>query len=153
MVIMIIMTKIQKEYLRRTRKLLETKFSSRNLIKVINTWVVPLVRYSGPFLKWTRDELKQMDQRKRKLMTKHKALHHRDDVDRLYVSRKEGGRGLASIEHSVDASIQRLEDYIQKHDGGLITTTRNDTDNTMDNRMTITRKQKWDGKQLYRRFN
>ena len=58
--------KIQKEYLRRTRKLLRTKLSSRNLLKWINTWAVPLVRYSGPFLKWTRDELKQMDQRTRK---------------------------------------------------------------------------------------
>ena len=67
--------KILKEYLRITRKLLETKLNCRNLIKGINTWVVPLVRYSGPFLKWTRDELKQMDQRRRKLMTMHKALH------------------------------------------------------------------------------
>ena len=83
-----------------------------------------------------------MDQVTRKLMTMHKALHPRDDVDRLFVSRKEGGRGIASIEDSVDASIPRLEDYIQKHEGGLITTTRNDTDNTMDNRMKITRKQK-----------
>ena len=41
---------------------------------------------------------------------------------------------------SVDASI-RLEDYIEKHEGGLITTIRYNTDNTMDNRMTITRKQ------------
>ncbi len=82
-------------------------------------------------------------------MTMHKALHPRDDFDRLYVSRKEGGRGLASIEDSVDASIQRLEDYIQKHEGGLITATRNETENTMNNRMTITRKQKWEGKQLY----
>ena len=130
--------KIQKEYLRRTRKLLKTKLSSRNLIKGINTWAVPFVRYSGPFLKWTRDELKQMDQRTRKLITMHKASHPRDDVDRLYESRKEGGRGLASIEDSVDASIQRFENYIEKHEGGLITTIRNDTDN----RMTITRKQK-----------
>ena len=30
--------KIQKEYLRITRKLLETKLSSRNLIKGIDTW-------------------------------------------------------------------------------------------------------------------
>ena len=75
--------KIEKEYLRRTRKLPETKLSCRNLIKGIYTWAVPLVRYSGPFLKWTRDELKQMDQRTRKLMIKHKALHPRDDVDRL----------------------------------------------------------------------
>ena len=43
--------KIQKEYLKRTRKLLETKLFNRNLIKGINTWAVPLVRYSGPFLK------------------------------------------------------------------------------------------------------
>ena len=90
-----------------------------------------------------------MDQRTGKLITMHKALHPRDDVDRLYVSRKEGGRGLVSIEDSVDVSIQRLEDYIQKHEGGLIIATRNDTDNTMDNRMAITRKQKWEGKQLY----
>ena len=133
-------------------KLLETKLNSRNLIKGINTWAVPLVRYSGPFLKWTRDERKQMDQRTRKLMTMHKALHPRDDIDRQYVSRKEGGKGFASIEDSVDVSIQRLEDYVQKHDGGFITAIRNDTDNTMDNRMTITRKQKWEGKQLYGRF-
>ena len=59
--------KIQKEYLRRTRKLLETKLSSRNLIKGIITWAVTLVRYPGPFLKWTREELRQMDQRTRKL--------------------------------------------------------------------------------------
>ena len=83
--------KIQKQYLRRTRKLLETKLSSKNLIKGINTWAEPLVRYSGPFLKWTSDELKQMDQRTRKLMIMHKA------------------------------SIQRLEDYMQKYDGRLIT--------------------------------
>ena len=39
-------------------------------------------------------------------MTMHKALHHRDDFDRLYDARKEEGRGLASIEDSVEASIQ-----------------------------------------------
>ena len=49
---------------------------------------MPLVRYSGPFLKWTRDELRQMDQRIRKLMAMHKALHPRDEVDRQYVPRK-----------------------------------------------------------------
>ena len=82
----------------------------------------------------------------------YKALHPRDDVDRLYVPRKEGRRRLASIEDSVDTSIQRLEDYIEKHERGLITAIRTNTDNTIDNRMTITRKQKWEGKQLSGRF-
>ena len=76
-------------------------------------------------------------------MTMHKALHPRDDRDRLYVSRKEGGRGFASIEDSVDTLIQRLEDYIEKHERGLITAIINDTDNTIDDRMTTTRKQNW----------
>ena len=47
--------KIQKEYLKRTRKLLEIKLNSRNLIKGINILAVSLVRYSGAFHKWTRD--------------------------------------------------------------------------------------------------
>ena len=141
--------KIQKEYLRRIRKLLETKLSNRNLIKGINTWAISLVTYAGPFLKWTWDELKQMDQRTRKLMTILKALHLRDDVDRLYISRKEEGGGLACIEDSVDTSIQQFEYYIGKNELGLITSIKNNTDNTIDNRMTITRKQKWEKTTLW----
>ena len=85
-------------------------------------------------------------------MTMKNALHPRDDVKRVYVSRKEGERGIDSSEDSVDTSIQQLEDYIEKHEGWRITTTRNDTDNMMAKRMTISRKQKWEEKQLDVRF-
>ena len=103
-----------KRYLRRRRKLLKAKRYNRNHIKNINTWAVPVVRYSGPFLKCIREELKQMDQRTRNLLTMHKALHLRDDTDWLYVSRKEGERGVGNIHDSVDTSIRRLEDYNKK---------------------------------------
>ena len=93
-----------KVYHSNTRKLLETKLYGRNLIKGMNTWAASIVKYSRPFLKWIRESLKQMDKRTRKLRTIHKALHPRDDVDRLYVSRKEWGRWLVSAEDSVDAS-------------------------------------------------
>ena len=87
-----------------------------------------------------------MDQRTRKLMTIHKALHPKDNIDRKYVLRKEGGRGLGRIEESIDASIQRLEDYIKKSKKRLIIATRNRTDNIKINRMTIARKQNWEKK-------
>ena len=85
-------------------------------------------------------------------MTMLKALHPWDDIDRLYVTRKEGGRGLASIEDSFDASTQ-----------GLMTTVniaKNKTDysdqkqhrNQKINRTTITSKQKWKENQLYGYF-
>ena len=65
--------KILKEYLKRTKKFLETKLYRKNLNQEINTLAVPVVSYSRPFLKWTREELQQMDQR-RKVMTMYKYL-------------------------------------------------------------------------------
>ena len=79
-------------------------------------------------------------------MTMHKALHPRDDIGRLYVSRKERGRGLASIEDNVDTLILQLKDYIEKHGGRLITATRNNTDDMRISTTEIARKQKWEEK-------
>ena len=39
----------------------------------------------------------------------HKTLRPRDDIDRLYMSRKEGRRGLANIKDCVDTAIQQLK--------------------------------------------
>ena len=39
----------------------------------------------------------------------YKAIHRRDDIDRLYVPRKEGERGLTCFEGRVVASIQWQE--------------------------------------------
>ena len=46
---------IRKEYLKRTRKLLETKLSCRNLIKGINTWDQRRTETNGPTNKKTND--------------------------------------------------------------------------------------------------
>ena len=73
--------KITKEYLRRTTKLLETKLSGRNLLKARNTL--------GLFLKLTSGEVQQMDQSRRKLMTLHKALYVRDNIDYMHQEKKE----------------------------------------------------------------
>ena len=81
-------------------------------------------------------------------MTIHKALHPRDDVERLCVPRKEGVRETANTEES----DKRLKDYIGKPEGGLLAATRNDSENTMENRMIITRKQKLEEKQTYGSF-
>ena len=104
--------KIKKEFLRRTRKLLETKLYSRNILKEINTFADLLVRYSGLFLKWTREEIKQMEQRPKNLWRCIRPTSER--WQRLYVLRKEEGRRPVSIQNSIEASTRRLEDYIKK---------------------------------------
>ena len=47
--------------------------------------------------------------------------HLRDDIDKLYVSRKEGRRRLTSIKDGVHASMRGLEDFIKKSKKKLIT--------------------------------
>ena len=82
-IILLIIIECQKR-----QKITGDKPYGRKLVKEINYKVVFLVRYSGAFVKWTVEELKEMDQRTRKPMIMHKALYPRDDVDRLYVSMK-----------------------------------------------------------------
>ena len=72
-------------------------------------------------------------------MKMRKSLHPKDDIERLYVSRKEVGRGLAGIKDSVNASRQRLKDFVIMNKGRLITVTRNNTDNTRINEAVITK--------------
>ena len=93
-----------------------------------------------------------MNQSTRKIITMHKTLHPSDDVEKLYVSRSEGGSGIASIVDSVEALIQGIEIYIGRRRGRLIITTRNITNDTRISKMTITRIQKCEEKQLYGRF-
>ena len=42
--------KAKKEYSRRVKKVLESKGNSGNVFKVINTWILSMVRYSTVFL-------------------------------------------------------------------------------------------------------
>ena len=80
----------------------------------------------------------------------HKTLHLIDDINKLFVSSKEGGKGLASIEDCMDGSIQKHEDIIKKRKERLITMTKNCTEDININRTTKTWKQKWYEKKLCR---
>ena len=94
--------KIKKEYLKRVRKILSTKLYGGSKIRAINTYAVPVIRYSAGIVEWTKVEQQNLDRKTRKLFTLNGALHPRSDVDRLYIPRDEGGRGLTSIEDMIE---------------------------------------------------
>ena len=64
------------------------------------------------------------DRRTRKLMTMHRALNPKSDVARIYLSRKEGGRGLISVEDTVKLAILGLERYLLTGEKGLLIAAR-----------------------------
>ena len=60
------------------------------------------------------------------MFTIYEALHPKSDVDRLYIPRKEGGRGLISIEDCVELAIRGLEVYVHGSEERLIQAARGD---------------------------
>ena len=96
---------VLKEYIRWSRKILKSKLNGGNLVCGVNTWTVSLLRYSVAFVSCGKSELQAIDRKTRKLFTIYGALHPKSDVDRLYIPRKEGGRGLISIEDCVELAI------------------------------------------------
>ena len=61
-----------------------------------------------------------------KMFTIYRALHPKSDVDRLYIPRNEGGRGLVCIEDCVELAIRGLEAYINGSEERLIRAARGD---------------------------
>ena len=106
--------KVKGKYLRKIRKVLETSVNGGNIMKGISTWGVSLLRYSAAFIDWNCAELTLLDQRTRNLMTTHNTLYPKSNVDRLYVPRKEGGRGLQGVEETVNLTNLRLENYVKE---------------------------------------
>ena len=111
--------KIENEYKRRVRKILETKLSGENVIKAINTWAIVFLK-SAAFLDWTKEEKQQLDSRTRNLLTMHKGLHPKSNIGRLYIPRKEGGRGLLSVDDTINLEVIGLERYVNNSEERLL---------------------------------
>ena len=105
--------KLEAEYTRRVKKLAKSKLYAGNIISGINAWAVGVIRYSAGIIDWTLEDLKRMDIRTRKLLTMNGTLHPRANVDRLYLKRNEGGRGLISVEECVKMEEKGLSEYVK----------------------------------------
>ena len=117
---------VSKEYIGRLRKVLKSKLNGGNLVRGVNTRAVSLLRYSAALVSSRKSELQAIDKKTRKLFTIYGALHPKSDVDRLYITRKKGGRGLISIEDCVELAIRGLEVYVHGSEERLIQTARGD---------------------------
>ena len=82
-----------------------------NIIKAINNWAVPVVRYTVGIIDLTQAQLEDLVRKTRKLMSVHHALYPQSNVDRLYLHRQADGRGLLQIRQTVEEEKRALNDY------------------------------------------
>jgi hypothetical protein len=100
--------RLKQEYRRRLRMILKSELNAKNKITATGALAVPVLRYSFGIINWRIEEMKQIDRKTRKMLTLYKIRHPKADIDRLYVKRKEGRRGLNSILKSAAKIIEEL---------------------------------------------
>ena len=100
--------------------ILKSQLNGRNKVTAINTWAVAIFRYGAGIIQWKASELKDLDKKSRKTMKMYGGLHPKNDVDRMYVKRKEGGRGLMSVEQCIREEQYSLGFYVANSQENLI---------------------------------
>jgi hypothetical protein len=108
--------RVTKEYLRRVRKIWSSELSAVNKTIAHNAFAIPVLTPTFGLLPWTIHELKKLDVETRKLLCATGNFHVNGDIDRLYIPRTDGGRGLKSAYSSYQVRIISLYHHLVKSD-------------------------------------
>ena len=111
--------RVIKEYKSRIKKIWNSELNGHNRSIAHNAFAIPLITRTIGILKWTKKEINDLDIATRKSICMSGGFHQASDIDRLYVERKKGGRGLRSIEDIYEIIIvglmKHLEEVKDKH--------------------------------------
>ena len=80
---------------------------------------MPIMRYSFGIIKWTQTELRVLDSKTRKILSKYKFHHPKSNLHCLYSSRKNGGRGLIGLVDCHRQECSSMAEYLSKSEDPL----------------------------------
>ena len=106
--------RVTNEYKRRVRKIWSSDLYSNNKITAHNTFAIPVITPTIGIINWTKQEIRNLDIATRRILTYTGSLHKRSDVDRLYVPRKLGGRGLTSVQDTYITRTIALGNHLEE---------------------------------------
>eukprot|EP00111_Clytia_hemisphaerica_P006903 TCONS_00020006-protein len=106
-------SKFRAEYFTRIKKILKSSLNSKNTIQAINTFAVPSISYGFQVLDWSVTELEDIDRQTRNVLRQHHMLHLKSDVARVYIPRRNGGRGLLNITDLYKKQIIQYSKYLK----------------------------------------
>ena len=89
-----------------------TKLNDKNLVKVINTKVIPVAAYPMNVCKFTQSELTELDHAIKRDLQKNNMLGRQASDERLYRKRDDWRRGLKSLREVYDDTRLRVGCYM-----------------------------------------
>ena len=78
-----------------------------------NAFAIPVFITSVGIVAWTINEIKEIDSKTRKQLTITGNFHPNGGVDRLFIPRSEGGRGLGSVVHMYRSRIVSVVRHLE----------------------------------------
>ena len=104
--------RVRTEMAKRLQLLTSTELYERNMIKAINTRVIPVASYVMNVCQFNRKQLDELDKVVKKEL-RDKNMHGRQASDeRLYLRREDGGRGLKSMKDVYEETKIRVACYM-----------------------------------------
>ena len=107
--------RVCKEYFTRVRKIWKSELSAFSKTIAHNMFAVPVLKPTYGILDWAIQEIRNIDIKIRKVLSMTVNFHINRDVDCLYISRSEGGRGLKAIETAYECGIVSLNHHLTRN--------------------------------------
>ena len=104
--------RVKEVVTRRLEILTKTELNDKNLIRVINTKVIPIAAYPMNVCRFTKTELTEVDQIIERELRKNNMLGRQSSDERLYMKRRAGGRGLQSLREVYKETRLRVACYM-----------------------------------------
>ena len=95
------------------RKIWSSELSAYNKHLAHNTFALPVLTLTFGILDRTIREIENLDITTRKILNMTGNFDRNSDIDRLYLPRKNGGRGLKTLQHYL--SLEYQQKYQQIH--------------------------------------
>ena len=111
---------IVNEYERRLTLVWKSYLSGPRKVRATNSLCVPIVSFSFGIIPWTKKEIQHFDIVTRRIMTSTCNHHPRSAVERLYLPRSGGGRGLVNVENLYNRRLVVLAHHLCSSSDSLV---------------------------------
>ena len=113
-------TRVTAEYKKRVRKIWSSELSAYNKHIAHNVFALPVLTPTFGIICWTIQEIENLDIITRKILNRTGNFHQSSDIDRLYLPRKMGGRGLKSIKLAYECRIISIRQHLLQSTNKII---------------------------------
>ena len=104
--------RVTKEFYTRVTKIWKSELSSFNKVIAHNTFSIPVLTTTVRVIDWTIEEIKEIDTRTRKHLTMTGNFHPNGDIEKLYLPRSQGRRGIKMIARMFESRIITIGQYL-----------------------------------------